>query len=142
MPVESSIDFYCVLCGECLGVGLEMAGGVVECPKCARVVPVPGPLKGAASGAALPVFPRQVISVEISFICPECERVLVADARYAAAPFQCPKCTFSGHVPIWSRMDAGSAPGNGVPALILTREEIELLTGNREETLPAILPAG
>src|SRR4051812_17518994 len=103
MEAPTSIDFFCALCGSALAVSQEHAGGIVECPTCSRSIPVPGLLnRAAANGEYLPAFYPEILSVEISFVCPGCDRVLIADARYEGARFTCPKCAVESIVPHWS----------------------------------------
>ena len=129
---ESSIDFFCAICGSSLAAAPEHEGSLIECPMCERSVPVPGAVSvaGTESGC-LPVFRPEILSVEITFVCPGCERALVADARQEGDAFRCPKCGSEGRVPDWSgarpRVENSARP---VAAVVLSAEEIGILSGD------------
>lgn len=138
MDPATSIDFFCAFCGSELAVPPELQGSVVECAACSRSIPVPGRLnREAPVSECLPLFNADILSVEMTFVCPGCEGSLVADARYEGAPFVCPKCNFGGSVPTWSGFIAPE-PGleARLPAVVLTSEEIDFLSGERADATP------
>ena len=141
MVPEPSIDFFCALCGSSLAVSRELQGNVVECPACSHSIPVPGPLRRETPVIEyLPLFSPDILSVEMTFVCPGCKSSLVADARYEGAPFFCPKCNFAGSVPTWSGFvapDPLAAPQR--PAVILTAEELEFLSGEIADAAPIVI---
>ncbi len=130
MQAASSIQFFCVICGQSLTATADFAGGLFECPRCERHVPVPGHLAGEAPDRELlPAFTPEILSVEVKFVCPGCDRALLMDARWQGEPFECPKCGAGGHVPRWSR------PGRGgtVPMVTLSPEEFDFLSASPDE---------
>ena len=141
MVPEPSIDFFCPFCGTALAVSGELRGNVVECPRCSRSIPVPGRLnRQVPAGDYLPLFSPDILSVEMTFACPGCKRSLMADARYEGAAFSCPACHFAGSVPTWSGFvapDPRAAPQK--PAVILTAEELDFLSGEHEDASAVIL---
>src|SRR6266853_2707567 len=131
MSPISSIDFFCAICGSNLAAAPEHEGGLIQCPMCERTVPVPGAVSVAGTDSGcLPVFRPEILTVEITFVCPGCDRALVADAREEGETFQCPKCGLEGRVPAWS----GAARRTGDSArpkanAVLSPEEIDILSG-------------
>jgi DNA-directed RNA polymerase subunit RPC12/RpoP len=132
------IDFFCALCGSSLSVSREFEGNVVECPACAHSIPVPGRLnRHAPATDYFPLFSPNILSIEMTFACPGCERPMMADARYEGVPFSCPVCSFSGSVPTWSGYiapDVSAKPH--ASAVILSPEELEFLSSESEEAVP------
>jgi predicted RNA-binding Zn-ribbon protein involved in translation (DUF1610 family) len=125
---SSSIEFFCVICGGSLTVAAEFAWRECACPKCGRTVPVPGIL--ASDEAQWPTVLRpEILAVDLTFVCPGCDRGLVVDARAVGEPFTCPKCDASGQVPDWRR----SAPSQEPATSILSPEEIDFLSGSSSE---------
>lgn len=87
-----------------------------------------------------PVFSPEIISVEITFLCPGCNRSLLADARWGGKPFTCPKCDATGKVPNWTR--AKAPPDADTPKVIsaptLSPEEIAFLSEDLAEPVAAL----
>lgn len=134
--------FYCVICGNAMKASLDSTDDVVECPTCARVVPVPklAPLAGQHADC-VPVFPQEVLSLEVKFLCTACNNRLRADARWEGRAVTCPVCTEKTRVPRWSTVArwsrmreespppvpaAGASPE--AAAISLSREEIAFLS--------------
>jgi predicted RNA-binding Zn-ribbon protein involved in translation (DUF1610 family) len=140
VETEPSIHFFCALCGTGLTVSAQLQGNIVECAGCSRSIPVPGHLsREGPIGEYLPLYSPDVLSVEMTFVCPGCEGALVSDARYEGTPFSCPKCSFSGSVPTWSGFVAPDARAERrAPAVVLSTDEIDFLIG--ENTDAAISP--
>jgi DNA-directed RNA polymerase subunit RPC12/RpoP len=138
----SSIRFYCVICGAAMKTSAEATEDVVQCPNCARRVPVPRltSLSGRFAGC-VPVFPPEVLDLEVKFLCTSCRNRLRADARWEGRNVVCPVCGKRTAVPRWSRVPMWSrAPeaavaasrsdrsANEIPAVTLSRDEIEFLS--------------
>ena len=127
--------FHCVVCGRKLHTSPEPAGGVVECPHCLRMVPVPS--FGASLdylGCSLPAFPREVLAVEMKFLCEKCAAKLGIDVRMQDRDATCPKCQAAIRVP---RLRAEPLSGDAVaprPAArpLLSLAETEFLSGISE----------
>lgn len=133
MHSEPLIEFYCAICGQSLTADPEFGGGVITCPACDRNVPVPG--RFTRNGAELklrPAFSPEIVSVDLTFLCPDCDNKLVVDARCSGEPYVCPLCTTAGEVPEWAHVKA-RGPDHGEPvvvhALTLSPEEIDFLSG-------------
>lgn len=141
MEPEPSIDFFCALCGSSLAVSRALQGNVVQCPACSRAIPVPGRLnRHAPTAEYFPLFSPDILSVEMTFVCPGCRRSLGADARYEGAPFSCPACARAGTVPTWSGFVASDLVAKPqTPAVILTAEELEFLIGENEEGTTVVI---
>jgi len=104
-----TIRFYCVICGTSLQAPSDAQHDVMECPSCARHVPVPrlAKLPGGLTGC-LPVFPPDVIEVAVKFKCTSCGRRLRADARWEGRVVTCPACSAKTGVPRWSTVQSWS----------------------------------
>ena len=135
MPV---IRFFCVICGAALQKRSNSRDDVIECPACARQVPVPGlaNMPGRATGCA-PAFPPDVLALEVKFLCTACQSPLRADARWEGRGIICPVCGDHTRIPRWSN-DA-RPPGKAdlsqnvkapefSDAVRLSSEEIEFLS--------------
>jgi hypothetical protein len=127
------IPFFCAVCGASLSAELSLAGGVSECAQCERRVPVPGyPSRGRESGCA-PVFPPEILEMDMTFLCPECDVRLVVDARMEGLDVSCPRCETWVRAPRWSGLAAvGEEVAPEPVAPTLTPEEVEFLS--REST--------
>ena len=136
MHSELPIEFFCVICGQSLTAEAEFAGNVITCPTCQRSVPVPGCLAWTDPDPKWhPAFSPEILSVEITFVCPGCNKALIADARWGREPFICPKCETNGEVPDWARAKvhaSGPTEPVVVHTLTLSPEEIEFLSGTSE----------
>jgi DNA-directed RNA polymerase subunit M/transcription elongation factor TFIIS len=129
---EPPIEFYCAICGQALTANAEFAGNVINCPTCERNVPVPGCFAWSdVNPKCQPAFSPEILSVEITFVCPGCNYALVADARWGGEPFICPKCDTTGDVPDWARAKVRTpvADAPRVHTLTLSPEEIDFLSG-------------
>ena len=79
-----------------------------------------------------PAFSPEILSVEITFLCPGCDHALIADARAGGDPFICPKCEATGEVPEWARIKERADTADAekvVHTVTLSPEEIEFLSG-------------
>ena len=133
-----TIRFFCVICGTALQGKTDARDDVVECHSCARLVPVPrlaeGP--GRAAGCA-PVFPPEVLALEVKFLCTECQSPLRADARWEGRRVACPVCGNGTLIPQWSKVppdprkadfvQRANAPGLS-DAARLSPDEIDFLS--------------
>ena len=121
--------FYCVICGNSLKVDSGLAGGVMECASCLRVVPIPSPLTFPHEKAgSLPVLPPDILAVEIKILCGKCFAKIRVDARLEGYRVNCPDCAAELRVPMWSRPAASSRP----EIAPLSAEEIAFLTSSVE----------
>jgi DNA-directed RNA polymerase subunit RPC12/RpoP len=98
-----TIRFFCVICGTTLTAPADSPKNIVECPSCSRCVPVPRPvgLTGRLTRCA-PVFPPDVLELEVKFLCAFCNNRLRADARWEGRSVICPVCSEKTGVPRWS----------------------------------------
>ena len=121
--------FYCVICGNSLKVASSLAGGVMECANCLRVVPIPCPVTFPHEKAdCLPVLPPDILAVEIKILCHKCFAKIRVDARLEGYRVNCPDCSAELRVPMWSRPPAAARP----ETTPLSAEEIEFLTATVE----------
>lgn len=128
--------FHCAICGNALQIASGLANGVMECPSCLRVVPIPAPLNFPHETVnSLPVLPRDILQVDIKILCPKCDTKIRIDARLEGFQIKCPQCPTEFRVPMWSRPRAASRE---VPAL--SAEEIEFLSAS-VETVGGEVPA-
>ena len=127
----SSISFFCAVCGLGLTAESSLAGGIMECTRCERSTPVPGfPGKPGESGWA-GVYPPEILSMNMVFLCNGCNMRMVVDARLEGREIDCPQCEVKVRAPLWSRAKApaaGRPPRKGRPSL--TPEEIGFLSGD------------
>lgn len=115
----STAHFYCVICGAPIFRGAGSTRPLVQCPKCAHVVPAPDAVN-LADASTMRVFPRGVISLEVIFRCEECDCHMQIDARAEGSSVNCPRCSREVAVPRWS----GRAT-----SVELSAAEIDFLTG-------------
>ena len=137
---EQPIEFFCAICGQALTAESHFAGSVISCPTCHRSVPVPGRLAWSDPGASwYPAFSPEILSVEVTFVCPKCNNALIADARWSGEPFTCPLCETNWEVPDWTRARM-RPPDPDAPAMVkpveLSAEEIEFLSSVEENSNP------
>lgn len=140
--VMPTIRFYCVICGTAMKTSSDSPDDVVQCPSCSRRVPVPRltSLSGRFAGC-VPVFPPEVLDLEVKFLCTSCRNRLRADARWEGRNVVCPVCSKKTAVPRWSRVPMWSRapeaavaasrpdrPGNETAVVSLSPEEIEFLS--------------
>lgn len=140
---EPPIQFFCAVCGQALIADARFGGSVIACPDCHRTVPVPGTIVHAdqEESKCPPAFSPEILSVEITFLCPGCSGSLITDARSGGDPFVCPTCETTGEVPTWSR--AGVRPPDAVAGKIstgrsLSPEEIAFLSAPSPENSDAL----
>lgn len=115
----STVHFFCVICGASIFRGENSTRPLVECPKCAHVVPVPGTVS-LADGETMRVFPPGVLSLEVVFQCSQCDCQIQIDARGEGSNVNCPQCAREVTVPYWSRR--APAP------IALSAAEVDFLT--------------
>lgn len=121
-PIEmSTVHFFCVMCGAPLFRGAGSSRPLVQCPKCAHVVPTPEVL-GNADSAVPKIFPRGVVALEMIFLCPHCDCQIQIDARGEGQAVECPRCERETMVPRWSRSEP--------EAVELSDAEVEFLTAS------------
>jgi predicted RNA-binding Zn-ribbon protein involved in translation (DUF1610 family) len=139
---EPPIQFFCAVCGQSLNADAHFGGSVIACPACDRSVPVPGRIPWPDEGPKWhPAFSPEILSVEITFVCPGCQRALIADARWGGEAFICPKCETTSEVPNWTRAKIrppDMAPPAVSSAPALTPEEIAFLSDGPGEITPVI----
>ncbi len=122
--------FHCAICGNPLQIATSLADGVMECPKCLRVVPIPSPLNFPhEKGSSLPVLPHGILAVDIKVLCEKCGTKIRLDARLEGYEIQCPKCATGFCVPMWSRPAEAARPQQ---SSALSAEEIEFLSASVE----------
>jgi Zn-finger nucleic acid-binding protein len=117
----STVHFFCAICGSALTSDARLERPWAECPKCEHVIPVP---IAASSSGPLEVFPRGVLALDVSFLCPACDCKLQIDARWEGRSVNCPKCDEATTVPWWSRRAA--------TPVRLSADEVDFLTGSVE----------
>ena len=132
-----TIRFFCVICGTALQGTTDSRPGVVKCHSCSRHVPVPAlaDVAGLPAGGA-PAFPREILAVEVKFLCNSCQSRLGADARWEGRGVICSVCGDRTRVPHWSNVAqwpraaevAQGAKTPGIPDASLSSEEIEFLS--------------
>ena len=124
------IHFYCVICGESLSSAPENAGGFCSCPRCLRVIPVPGfPARPGESPACAEAFSADILGIELKFFCAHCTNKIQVDARHRRQTLECPVCHEPMPVPDWSGAVPPLPPGDHpVPTLRITDEERDFLT--------------
>ena len=124
----ADLRFHCVICGMRLEITSDFAGGVMECPSCLRVVPVPTLLTRPHENAGcVDALPPGILSIEIKILCGTCDTKIRLDARMEGQTVTCPICLAEIRVPEWSR-----APGAAArPAVTtLSAAEIEFLSAS------------
>lgn len=126
------LHFHCVICGKSLQIASRLADGLLECPSCLRVVPIPSPLNFPhQKPACLPVLPREILAVEIKILCGKCNTKIRLDARLEGYEIVCPVCKTEFRVPMWSRPPSDAR----AQSTALSAAEIEFLSASLE---PAI----
>lgn len=125
------IAFFCTICGEGLSALPETAGGFCECPRCLRVVPIPGyPTRPGQSADEAAVFSPQILAIEIKFLCDCCGNKVRVDARLQGVTLECPVCQKTTKVPEWGgALPLGEQPARTPgPLMRLSAEEYEFLS--------------
>ena len=124
------LRFHCVICGKALEIASGLAAGVMECPACLRVVPIPSPLSFPREKVrCLPVLPPDILAVDIKILCGTCRTKIRLDARLEGSRVTCPICASDVPVPMWSR----PSPEQPAPrASSLSAAEIEFLSASVE----------
>jgi hypothetical protein len=129
LPMDN-LRFHCVICGNVLEIASGLASGVMECPTCLRVVPIPAPLSFPREKVrCLPVLPPDILAVDIKILCGKCFSKIRLDARLEGTRVTCPICAADVPVPMWSLLPPES-PGSRVSPL--SAEEIEFLSASVE----------
>lgn len=96
------IHFFCVICGETLCAAPENAGGFCGCPRCMRVIPVPGfPARPAGAPEAAEAYSADILGIELKFFCVHCANKVQVDARRRGQTIECPVCHEPTTVPDW-----------------------------------------
>ena len=125
------LAFHCVVCGRKLHTSAEPAGGVVECPHCLRVVPVPSLVSPDFLPCAPVAFPPEILSVEMKFLCVKCDAKLEVDVRMENRNVACPKCAAAIRVPrLRTEARLAASP-------LLSLAETEFLSGLSEPVAAA-----
>jgi hypothetical protein len=97
------IHFFCVICGESLCAKAKSAGGFCDCPRCERVVPIPGyPSDPGRLVNSAPAYSPRILAIEIKFLCDHCGSRLRVDARCQGRMRACAVCREETKVPEWS----------------------------------------
>lgn len=104
----------------------DLAGGVMECSKCSRFVPVPS-LMSCSHGDAgcLPALPPDILALDMKILCSTCDTRIELDARWEGRMVTCPICGTEFRVPHWS---LPSRPAVRTAATPLSADEIEFLS--------------
>lgn len=123
-----TVHFYCVICGAPIFRGAHSTRPLVECPKCAHVVPVPDRVS-LPEGEPLRVFPAGVLALEIVFRC-ECDCRIQIDARAEGKSVTCPKCAREMLVPYWSRHAPAVTSLSAAEVDFLTEPEVVAENGS------------
>ena len=126
------IHFYCTICGVSLSTLPQSAGGFCDCPRCLRVIPIPGyPARPGEQGDRAAVFSPGILEIQIKFISDCCGNKIRVDARLQGTTCDCPVCAQPTKVPEWG----GALPPKGEtparasrPVVRLSAEECEFLS--------------
>jgi DNA-directed RNA polymerase subunit RPC12/RpoP len=138
------IHFYCAICGESLSAQAESAGGFSHCPKCHRLIPVPGYPARPGEAEYRPVFSPLILEIALKYFCQSCWTKLWVDVRYQGQTFECPVCRAQTTVPEWNKkapLGAEETAGTTAPLVFLTADEREFLSAPLENHGAALLPA-
>lgn len=136
MPLSSlppsemdEIHFYCTICGESLCALSENAGGLCDCPRCLRVIPIPGyPARPGPPADGAAVFSPDILEIEIKFLCGGCGNKIRVDARRQGQTLECPICEEPTRVPEWGGARPPAEPGAVAAKVRLSAEECEFLS--------------
>ena len=138
------IHFYCTICGVSLSALSHSAGGFCDCPRCLRVIPIPGyPAQPGLERDRAAVFSPRILEIQIKFISDCCENKIRVDARLQGTTCDCPVCGKTTKVPEWG----GTLPPAGEvraaqPVARLSAEEYEFLSTPMGDSGRMILAAG
>lgn len=141
------INFFCALCGESLRVRKEIAGGFCDCPRCARVIPVPGfPARPGQPAEYAAVFSPDILGIEIKFLSSCCGNKLQVDARQQGVTLDCPVCQKQTKVPAWGgelppAQPAEASSRASARMVRLSAEEVEFLSTPMKDSGPGLLAA-
>jgi len=89
---------FCVFCGASISAKAGSTSDVLECPACSHLTPIP-PAPGKESLRWAPIYPPDIVAVDVIFHCPKCETRLGSDARTAGTHVYCPPCGTRVQVP-------------------------------------------
>jgi hypothetical protein len=142
------INFFCAVCGANVSARAEKAGSFCDCPRCLRVIPVPGnPARPnqSAAGAAAPS--PQILGIEIKFLSGCCGEKLRVDAQLQGVTLDCPLCHQPTKVPEWSGAlltapIAHPPTRAAAPMARLSPEECEFLSTPIRDTGKGLLAVG
>lgn len=125
------LRFHCVICGAPLTITANFAGrGVMECPSCLHVVPIPSPVSFPHEKVECShVLPRGILALDIKILCGNCRTKIRLDARLEGQSVTCPICAKDFRVPMWSRPPAAA---KSAAATQLSAAEIEFLSASAE----------
>ena len=123
------IHFYCTICGVSLSAPPKSAGGFCDCPRCLRVLSIPGfPARPGQSVEQAAVFSPQILEIEIKFLCDCCGNKIRVDARLQGMTRDCPVCAQPVKVPEWGG-SLPTVPTHPARTMVrLTAEECEFLS--------------
>lgn len=125
------ISFFCTICGVSLSAPAESAGGFCDCPRCLRVIPIPGyPARPGESADCAAVYSPDILAIEIKFFCTGCGNKIRVDARRQGMTLDCPVCHEPTKVPAWQgSLPPGAVPPSAAqPIVRLSDEECEFLS--------------
>ena len=138
------IHFYCTICGVSLSASTGSAGGFCDCPRCLRVIPIPGfPARPGQSADRAAVFSPHILEIQIKFFCDCCGNKIRVDARLQGMTLDCPVCNKTTKVPEWGGTTPGERPARAAaPAVRLSPEECEFLSAPMRDDVRVFSPAG
>ena len=138
------IPFYCTICGVSLSASAESAGGFCDCPRCLRVIAIPGfPDRPGQSAELAAVFSPRILEIEIKFLCDCCGNKIRVDARLQGLTRDCPVCDKPIKVPEWGGTLPGAAPPRtALPMVRLSAEEYDFLSTPMQDGGRVLLAAG
>ena len=135
------IPFYCTICGVSLSAPAKSAGGFCDCPRCLRVIPIPGfPARPGQSAESVAVFSPLILAIEIKFLCDCCGNKIRVDARLQGLTRDCPVCAQPTKVPEWGGSLPAAAPTR--PMVRLSAEEYDFLSTPMQAGGRALATAG
>ena len=137
------IHFFCTICGESLCTSSESAGGFCDCPRCLRVIPIPGyPARPGPPADGAAVFSPRILGIEIKFLCDGCGDKIRVDARRQGQMLDCPVCHEPTEVPEWGGALPPAPAGVTAPVVRLSAEECEFLSAPMKDGARGLIPAG
>lgn len=141
----SDFHFFCAICGQALSAWPQAVGGLLECPACHHVVPIPGyPSTPDGPMDCMGIYRPEILEVVMKFLCPHCQSKLSVDARWEGRTSECLVCKTTFKVPSWSGTTArvtpvdsrpSAAPPAPFPLTTLSAEEIEFLSDSGDASV-------